>query len=94
MENPLAVSRMEELQSERRQLIKAEADIEQGWARLRNQQDLAFELRMSGHDTQQAERLILLLKQTLVEWERHRSLIEARVAYLERADYPFPLQDS
>lgn len=94
MAHPLAASRVEELQSERRQLIKAEADVEQGWARIRNQQDLVSELRMSGHDTRQAERLILLLKQTLVEWERHRSLIEARVAYLERADYPFPLKDS
>ena len=42
-------------------------------------------LRASGHDTAQAERLIELLKHTLIEWERHRALIEQRIAYLEGA---------
>lgn len=77
-------SRIEELRSEKALLLKAESDIEQGWQRLRNQQDLLLELQASGHDTKQAERLILLMQSTLVEWERHRALIEQRVAYLER----------
>jgi len=51
---------------------------------LRNQQDLLRELRAGGHDTKQAERLVGLMMQTLVEWERHRTLIVERVAYLEK----------
>jgi hypothetical protein len=77
-------SRIEELRSEKALLLRAESDIEQGWKRLRNQQDLLLELQAGGHDTRQAERLIVLLQSTLVEWERHRALIEQRVAYLER----------
>ncbi|MHC2334586.1 hypothetical protein [Bradyrhizobium sp. USDA 4454] len=73
----------EQLRSERVILAKAEIDIEEGWRRLRNQQDLLDWLQRAGHDTRQAERLVGLLKRTLVEWERHRSLIEQRVAYLE-----------
>ena len=73
----------EELRSERAVLTKAEIDIEEGWRRLRNQQDLLDWLQKAGHDTKQAERLVDLLKQTLIEWERHRSLIVQRVAYLE-----------
>lgn len=72
-----------ELAAERALLVKAETDIEQGWQRLRNQQDILRELYAGGHDTRQAERLVQLLHETLVEWERHRVLIEQRVAYLE-----------
>ena len=74
----------EQLQSEQRLLVKAESDLEEGWRRLRDQQDLLCWLQSAGHDTKQAERLVNLLKRTLVEWERHRSLIEQRVAYLEK----------
>ena len=72
-----------ELESEKRQLVKAEADIENGWSRLRKQEDLVTSLRASGQNTAQAEKLIELLKQTLIQWERHRALIEQRIAYLE-----------
>jgi hypothetical protein len=77
-------NRIEELRAEKALLLKAESDIEEGWKRLRNQQELLLELQASGHDTKQAERLIELLQSTLIEWERHRVLIEQRVAYLER----------
>jgi hypothetical protein len=73
----------EQLRCEKQLLVKAEVDIEEGWRRLRNQQDLLDWLQSGGHDTQQAERLANLLKRTLVEWERHRTLIEQRVIYLE-----------
>jgi hypothetical protein len=76
--------RADELLEEQKQLSKAELDIEQGWSRLRNQQDLFSELQRTGRDTRQAERLVRLMKQTLMEWERHRRLIEQRVAYLEK----------
>jgi hypothetical protein len=42
------------------------------------------ELMAGGHDTRQAERLVDLLKQSLVEWERHRILIAQRVTYLQQ----------
>jgi len=73
-----------ELEAEKRLLIKAEADIDAGWNRLRNQQDLVFSLLAAGENTREAERLVQLMKQSLVEWERHRGLIEQRIAYLEQ----------
>ncbi len=71
-----------QLRAEKDLLIKADKDIEEGWKRLRNQQRLLDDLRADGRDSRQAERLVLLLKQTLAEWERHRVLIEERIAYL------------
>ena len=73
----------EQLRSERRLLIKAKVDIEEGWRRLRDQQELLERCQRAGHDTGQALHLARSLKETLVEWERHRSLIEQRIAYLE-----------
>jgi hypothetical protein len=80
-------SRILELESEKRLLIKAETDIEEGWARLRNQQDLLVSLRASGHDVRGAERLVDLLMSTLIEWERHRTLIEQRIAHLQKMQF-------
>ena len=73
-----------ELASEKRLLIKADADIEAGQHRLRNQQELVSSLRAGGHNTTEAERLVDLMTDTLVEWERHRVLIQDRVDYLQR----------
>jgi hypothetical protein len=72
----------EQLKVEQALLIKARNDIEDGQRRLRNQEKLLVQLQRSGRDTLQAERLVQLLKETLVEWERHRTLIAGRVAYL------------
>jgi hypothetical protein len=72
----------EQLRAEKTLLIKAEKDIEEGWRRLRNQQQLLNDLEAGGHDSKQAERLVQLMQQTLIEWERHRTLIEERIAYL------------
>jgi hypothetical protein len=74
----------EELRAEKALLLKAEKDIEDGWRRLRNQKQLLSDLQAGGHDSRQAERLVQLLHETLIEWERHRVLIEERVSYLER----------
>jgi hypothetical protein len=73
-----------QLEAERALLLKAESDIEEGWNRLRRQQELLSELQAAGQNATQAERLIELLQHTIVEWERHRALIEERVRYLER----------
>ncbi|UPK24408.1 hypothetical protein [Bradyrhizobium sp. 195] len=80
---PLA-ERAAQLNAEQTLLVKADKDIEEGWQRIRNQEDRVRELMAGGHDTRQAERLVDLLKQTLVEWERHRVLIEQRVRYLQQ----------
>jgi hypothetical protein len=77
-------NRAEQLRQEQQLLIKADTDIDEGWERIRSQEDLVRELRAGGHDTRQAERLVDLLKQTLVEWERHRTLIQQRVVYLQK----------
>jgi hypothetical protein len=74
----------DQLKAEKTLLVKAEKDIEDGWKRLRNQQQLLADLQAGGHDSKQAERLVQLLRETLTEWERHRVLIEERVAYLEQ----------
>lgn len=76
--------RTAQLDAEQRLLVKAGQDIEEGWQRIRNQEDRVRELMAGGHDTRQAERLVELLKQTLIQWERHRVLIEQRVEYLRQ----------
>ncbi len=76
--------RTQQLNAERNLLVKAERDIADGWLRLRDQEDRVRELQADGHDIRQAERLVELLKQTLLEWERHRTLIEQRVIYLRQ----------
>ncbi len=80
---PLA-ERTAQLDAERRLLVKADQDIEEGWQRIRDQEDRLRELMAGGHDTCQAERLVSLLKQTLIEWEHHRVLIAQRIEYLRR----------
>jgi len=72
-----------ELAFERIQLEKADVDIEQGQKRYLNQQDLVAELQFRGQDTRQAERLVELLEQTLLQWECHRNLILQRIDHLE-----------
>jgi hypothetical protein len=72
-----------ELEAEKRLLVKAEADIEAGWNRIRNQEDLLSSLQAAGENTREAERLVHLMKQSLIEWERHRVLIIQRIAHLE-----------
>jgi hypothetical protein len=72
-----------ELQSERQQLAKAARDIEDGRLRLSRQQLAVADLRAGGHNTSEADRLVEVTSKTLTEWERHRSLIEQRIRYLE-----------
>lgn len=79
----MAMGRAQEIAAEKRQLVRAHVDIEQGRNRLRNQQELLTSLEMSGRNTGEAERLVQLFKRTLLEWERHRTLIEQRIDYLE-----------
>ena len=74
----------EQLDTERRHLIKADRDIEEGSQRIRDQEDRIRELSAGGHDPGQAERLAEVLKQTLTEWLRHRILIEQRISYLRQ----------
>ena len=76
--------RTAQLNAEQRLLVKADKDIEEGWQRIRDQEDRVRELMAGGHDTRQAQRLVDLLRQTLIEWERHRVLIEQRVALLRQ----------
>lgn len=76
--------RTAQLDTEQRLLVKADKDIEEGWQRIRDQEDRVRELMAGGHDTRQAQRLVDLLRQTLIEWERHRVLIEQRVAFLRQ----------
>jgi hypothetical protein len=80
----VTANRAELLRVEKNLLVKADKDIEQGRKRLRSQEYLLLELEAGGRDIRQAARLVDLMKATLTEWERHRVLIEERVAYLER----------
>ncbi|WP_128926218.1 hypothetical protein [Bradyrhizobium guangxiense] len=76
--------RAEQLNAEQRLLEKADQGIDDGWRRIRDQEDRVRELMAGGQDTRQAQRLVDLLKQTLIEWEHHRVLIEQRVNYLRQ----------
>ncbi|MBI5260800.1 MAG: chemotaxis protein CheB [Bradyrhizobium sp.] len=80
---PTSAERPAQIEAEKRMLAKAEADLENGRTRLRNQKALLTIVHDSERDAEQAERLAALLRQTLIEWERHRNLIERRIAYLE-----------
>jgi len=77
-----------ELEGKKRLLVKADADIEAGMARIRNQRDLLSSLEAAGANSREAERLVDLMEQTLVEWQRHRALIEQRIAHLEHEVLP------
>jgi hypothetical protein len=66
----------EQLKAEKTLLLKAERDIENGRKRLRGQQQLLADLQAAKQDSKQAARLVQLLRETLIEWERHRALIE------------------
>lgn len=79
-----SADRIDELRSERLVLKKAVADIAEGWKRIQHQEELVSELRAAGHDTRQAERLTVVFKDTLAEWERHCDLIKNRISYLEK----------
>jgi cell division FtsZ-interacting protein ZapD len=72
-----------ELENEKRSLQKADADIQAGQERLRGQKDRLNALQAAGQSTTQAERLVGLMADTLLEWDRHRTLIRQRIAYLE-----------
>lgn len=83
----MAISRAdqtEQLDAEQRLLVKADRDIEEGCQRIREQEARVRELQAGGHDTEQAQQLVELLKGTLIEWQRHRVLIAQRVTYLQR----------
>ena len=73
-----------EIEAERSELERVGAEMARGRNRLENQRQLVADLRVQGRDVAQAERLAGLLDQTLQQWECHRSLIEQRIAYLER----------
>jgi hypothetical protein len=85
---PLSSDPAEQLTAEKLLLIKADRDIEEGEKRIIHQRELASALQEAGYDSTQADRLVLLLQQTLIEWEKHRTLIVARIAYLERYYFP------
>ena len=72
-----------ELAFEKDQLAKADVDLERGWDRYRNQQDLVEAMQFRGQDTRQAQRLVELLGETLQQWECHRHLILQRIDHLE-----------
>ena len=82
----------EELEFERAALAKGNRDIAEGEKRIARQHALIIELSRDGHDTKEAERTLLLLEQTLTQWVAHLTLIEERIAYLEkkRAGYRDP----
>ena len=77
-------ARNAEIKAERSELERVHCELELGRNRLQSQRQLVAHLREQGRDVTQAERLAGLLDQTLEQWELHRSLIEQRIAYLER----------
>ena len=72
-----------EIRAEELQLCQATADVSAGQARLRNQECLLADMTAGSRAVPEAERFVALLKGCLVEWERHRVLIEQRLAYLK-----------
>jgi hypothetical protein len=81
-----AMTLEEELAHEWDELRKAEQDIVEGQLRVDQQHQLMERLIFQGHDTIQAAALLDSLEQTLDAWRGHRSLIQARIDVLERAN--------
>ena len=74
---------MPELETEREHLVKADCDIAEGERRVSAQLLLVERLREGGHDSANAEQLLLILQQTLEAWQGHRDLILKEIARLE-----------
>lgn len=75
------------LESERADLLKADRHIVEGEARLSRQEDALAVLCADGHQVPEAERLYALTSTALTQWQRHRTLIVERIAYLEETLY-------
>jgi len=60
---------------ERKHLAKAERDIAEGERRVTRQMILIETMRQDGHDTAEAEKLLLVLELTLAEWQARREEI-------------------
>jgi len=60
---------------EREHLSKAERDIAEGEERISRQMILIDRLRQDGHDVAGAERLLVILQETLAVWQAHRDEI-------------------
>ena len=65
---------------EQADLEKAERDIRDGEARVAHQRQLIDELRRDGHDTEEAEKLLWTLQQSLEAWKAHRDTIRTLLA--------------
>ena len=83
MPDALWTDRSQEIRTEMAVLRKADLDIRVGRARLLDQQNRLIELQARGCPTREAERLVELMQQTLLEWERHRALVVQRLAHLQ-----------
>ena len=75
---------MMDLATEKEHLAKAELDLVDGGARVRQQSDLVKRLRGAGQDVVAAERLLATLEQTLDSWRDHRDIILTTIARLEK----------
>jgi hypothetical protein len=65
---------------EREHLAKAERDIAEGERRITRQMLLIERMGREGHDTAEAEKLLLTLRETLAEWQAHREEILRELA--------------
>jgi hypothetical protein len=65
---------------EREHLSLAERHIVEGEERITMQMLLVDRLRTDGHDVTEAERLLLILRETLVAWHGHRDEILRELA--------------
>jgi len=75
---------MADLEAEREHLARADRDIAAGERRISAQELLIERLRRDGHDTGEAERLLVTLQQSLETWRGHRDLILQAIDRLER----------
>lgn len=65
---------------EARHLILADRHIAEGEARIERQVALVGRLKVKGTNTDTAEELLNLLRQTLVAWQSQRAMVVAELA--------------
>ncbi|HYZ23055.1 MAG TPA: hypothetical protein VE690_12965 [Rhodopila sp.] len=75
---------MPNLAVERQHLVKANRDIAEGEKRILAQAQFIERLRRKGLETDQAERLLFNLQQTLAIWQAHREQIRQTITQLEQ----------
>jgi hypothetical protein len=75
-----------DIETEKRLLVKADHDIAEGDHRIQRQIEILIELERNGHDTEQAMKLLSVLRESQQALRDHRDLIVENITRLSNGD--------